>query len=273
MGNDTTIREAIKSIALNKVASNAEYSDKLRVVHGFVTAYNKDEGKSGTIDFSSMDGTVIIRDISLSSIPGLEKGIIQEPTIGSDVTVLWKVGTGDATIMSMSHVDNHTVNATNSVTVGVTEETPDDTVDYNEYKNTGNKTATHYTKDAITSTVTDSEGSSTHTVSKDKIVSEVGNSKVEVSKTDIKHTAGSSSETINSSGIELKGTQIKLGEGATDNALLGIETAQLLVDFITACSKITVPTALGTMPIINIPEFLALIPRCETIKSQIVKLK
>lgn len=126
MGNDTTIREAIKSIALNKVASNAEYSDKLRIVHGFVTAYNKDEGKSGTIDFSSMDGTVIIRDISLSSIPGLEKGIIQEPTIGSDVTVLWKVGTGDATIMSMSHVDNHTVNATNSVTVGVTEETPDD---------------------------------------------------------------------------------------------------------------------------------------------------
>lgn len=273
MANTKELGLALRSLVENNIVSGANQRDQLRIVHGFVAKVNKEEGKSPTINFVSMDGTIRINEVSLTTIPGLSKGTFADPTLNSDVTILWNVGSGDATILAFSHLDTYTINTTNEVNIGATEEKENPDGDYNENEDTGKKTVTRYTPESITSTVTDGTDTTTQTIEPGKSTSEIGQSKVEQDKESVKQTVGSSYQKVESSGVTLEGTQINLGEGASEPALLGIQTATLLVDFITACSQIMVPTMMGTMPIVNIPQFTALIPRCETIKSTIVKLK
>ena len=188
-------------------------------------------------------------------------------------SVLWKSGTGDATIISYSHVKVHTINSTCEVNIGVTEESQNDQFDYDEYEDTGNLTSVKFTKGSITHVASNKTDSTTNTITPDKVSTEVGNSILEQNKQEIKQAVGNSYQQVNSDKGIVNSSQINLGENATENALLGTQTALLLVDFITACSQIIVPTMMGPMPITNIPQFTALIPRCEQIKSQIVKLK
>lgn len=270
------LRSAIKDIANKEtgLSSNAGRKDDLRILHGYVQKYQPgNDGKSGTIDFVTIDKTVRIPEIPISSIPGLRKGTIYELTEGSDVTVLWKVGTGDASIIAFSHVDIQRINTTKEVSIGVTEEDYNDQNDYDEQNDTGKKSETVYTKDSITSKVLDNGKSSSVTIGPESIVSETEEVKVEQSKDKVETTVGGTTETISKESYTIHSNSINIGKNATEPALLGTQTAALLVDFITACSQITVPTMLGTMPIINIPQFSALLPRCEQIKSQIVKLK
>jgi hypothetical protein len=264
---------ALRTLIDNNIVSNANQKDQLRIVHGFVTGVNKKEGTSPTINFSSMDGTIKIDEISVLTIPELEKGAYGDPTQNSDVTILWNVGTGDAIILAFSHLDTYTINTTKEVSIGVTDETENPDGDYNENQNSGDKTQTKYTSSSITHTVANKTDSATQTIEADKVMSEIGSSVIEQRKEEIKQSVGSSYQKVDNQGVTLEGTQISLGEGATEPTLLGLKTSLLLVDFITACSQIMVPTMMGTMPIINIPQFTALIPRCEEIKSLTVKLK
>ena len=96
------------SEALRRIVQAPE--NNLMILHGFVAKYTPgDNGVIGTIDFISMDGTVRIPEIPLSAIPGLSKGQMTIPTIKSDVTVLWAVGTGNASILSFSHIDTYNI--------------------------------------------------------------------------------------------------------------------------------------------------------------------
>ena len=56
---------ALRTLIDNNIVSNANQKDQLRIVHGFVTGVNKKEGTSPTINFSSMDGTIKIDEISV----------------------------------------------------------------------------------------------------------------------------------------------------------------------------------------------------------------
>ena len=92
------------SEALRRIVQAPE--NNLMILHGFVAKYTSgNKGAVGTIDFISMDGTVRIPEIPINAIPGLTKGQVIVPTIKSDVTVLWAVGTGNASILSFSHID------------------------------------------------------------------------------------------------------------------------------------------------------------------------
>lgn len=275
MATNIDLINAIRNIAAGGAGSNASYRDELRVLHGFVKKYNKGEnGRSGTIDFATIDGTVMIDGVSVASIAGLEKGNFCEPTPYSDVTVLWKVGTGDATVISFSHVDVQRVNATNEVVISVTPENHDDEKDYNEQENSGESIKTVYNKEGIVSSASNKDDTASFSIHPTKITSETKEAIVEQENDKITATVGGSSQEITKDGITMTSQSIKLGgDDATEQALLGTQTAALLVDFITACSQITTPTMLGTMPIINIPQFTALLPRCEQIKSQLIKLK
>lgn len=273
MSRNLDIRQAIQSVVSENLHKNTSQYDGLKIVHGFVSKVNKNEGKSGSINFISIDGTIKINDIPILSIADLEKGCYCEPNTNSDVTVLWKVGTGDATILSFSHISIQTINATDEVHIGVTGETENNEVDYNEFENSGDKTESIYTKTEITHTASNKTDTATQIIKPDGYSSEVGKSLIEQNKEEIKQSVGGSYQKIDNQSVTVEGTAINLGENPTSQALLGTETALLLVDFITACSQIMVPTMLGTMPIVNIPQFTTLIPRCEQIKSQIVKLK
>ena len=276
MPTNQELRQAIREIAKAnpELSVNASRKDDLRILHGYVQKYYPgQDGKSGTIDFVTMDQTLFIPHVSVSSIPGLKKGTIYEPTKDSDVTVLWKVGTSDASIIAFSHVDVQRINTTKEVSIGVTEEEYNDQNDYDEQNDTGKKSETVYTKDSITSKVLDNGQGASVVIKPDSVTSTTKNAKTEQADDKVEVTVGGAKETLTKDTYTVDAQKINIGEGATEQALLGTQTAALLVDFITACSQITVPTMLGTMPIINIPQFTALLPRCEQIKSQIVKLK
>jgi hypothetical protein len=254
------------SEALRRIVQAPE--NNLMILHGFVAKYTPgDNGVIGTIDFISMDGTVRIPEIPLSAIPGLSKGQMTIPTIKSDVTVLWAVGTGNASILSFSHIDTYNIISTKEVNIGVTSETPNDEVDYNELEDDGNKSGTTYTNSSITSMVSNKTDSAT------KMSSEIGSSKVEIEKEQIKDSVGDSYEKLDTSGITLEGKQIFVGEGATEPAVLGTQLVTLMMKFITECSKITTPTMLGTMPIINLANFTSFLSECNSFLSQTVKVK
>lgn len=260
------------SEALRRIVQAPE--NNLMILHGFVAKYTPgDNGVIGTIDFISMDGTVRIPEIPLSAIPGLSKGQMIVPTIKSDVTVLWAVGTGNASILSFSHIDTYNIISTKEVNIGVTGETPNEEVDYNELEDDGNKSGTTYTSSSITSTVSNKTDSATQVIAPDKITSEIGSSKTEIDKTQIKETVEGSYEKIDSSGITLEGSSISIGEGATEPAVLGQQLVTLMMKFITECSKITTPTMLGTMPIINLANFTSFLSECNSFLSQTVKVK
>lgn len=260
------------SEALKRIVQAPE--NNLMILHGFVAKYTPgNNGAVGTIDFISMDGTVRIPEIPLSAIPGLNKGQMIIPTLKSDVTVLWAVGTGNASILSFSHIDTHNIISTKEVNIGVISETPNNEVDYNEWEDDGNKSNTTYTNSLITSTTSNKTDSATQIIAPDKITSETGSSKVEVGKEQIKESVGDSYEKLDTSGITLEGKQIVIGEGATEPAVLGTQLVTLMMKFMTECSKITTPTMLGTMPIINLASFLSFLSECNSFLSQTVKIK
>ena len=64
---------------------------------------------------------------------------------------------------------------------------------------------------------------------------------------------------MNGTTITLKDKKVTLGdENATQPLVLGNELAQLMLDFMTECSKIMVPTMIGTMALgrISVPDTL-----------------
>lgn len=249
--------------------------NNLQIVHGFVAKYNKpqNEDELGTIDVISMDGTIRLSDIPLSSVPGLSKGQMFVPGLKSDITLLWAVGTGDASILSFSHLDNINTIATEKVTIGVTGEISNPDADYNELENSGEKTDTIYEPTKIISQASNKTDSATLIIESDKITTETGKAKIELNKEQIKQTLGPSSETITEKSITLDGKQIILGNGATDPAVLGNQLVTLMMKFMTECSKITTPTMLGTMPIINMANFLSFLSECNSVLSKTVTIK
>lgn len=261
------------SEALRKLVQAPE--NNLQIVHGFVAKYNQpqNEGSLGTIDVISMDGTINLSDIPLNSVPGLNKGQMFVPTIKSDVTLLWAVGTGDASILSFSHLDRISTIANKKNIIGVTSEVSNAEVDYNELENDGNKTETIYESTKIISQASNKSDSATQTIEPSKITTNTGKSKVEQDKDQIKHSVGNTSESITEDSIILNGKHIVLGEGATEPAVLGNQLVSLMMEFMTECSKITTPTMLGTMPIINMANFLSFLTKCNSVLSQTVTVK
>lgn len=266
MADSTKLTEALR-----KLVQAPE--NNLRIVHGFVSKYTSIEGALGTIDFISIDGTVRIKDIPLNAVPGLKKGQMFIPCLKSDITILWLVGTGDASILSFSHLDTQNIIATNEINIGVVGEKNNQDADYDEQENNGNQTNTKYTSESITSTASNKNDTATQTLTPTNYTSEIGDSKTEQNKTEIKQSVGNSYEQISSNDITLEGGQIYLGEGATEPAVLGQQLVTLMMKFMTECSKITTPTMLGTMPIINLGNFLSFLSECNSFLSQTVKVK
>ena len=120
------------SEALRRLVQAPE--NNLQIVHGFIAKYHKpqEENVLGTVDVISIDGTIHLSDIPLNSVPGLSKGQMFVPAIKSDITLLWAVGTGDASILSFSHLETISSIATKKLNIGVISETPNSEVDYNE---------------------------------------------------------------------------------------------------------------------------------------------
>ena len=83
-----------------------------------------------------------------------------------------------------------------------------------ELEDDGNKSKTTYTNSSITSMVSNKTDSATQTIAPDKITSEIGSSKREIDKAQIKDTVEGSYEKIDPSGVTLEGKTNKYRRGS-----------------------------------------------------------
>ena len=82
-------------------------------------------------------------------------------------------------------------------------------------------------------------------------------------------TADKIVQKVNSTTVAVADNKVTLGdENATEPLVLGNELAQLMLDFLTECSKIMTPTLMGTMQPLNFPNFLSLTSKIQKFLSK-----
>ena len=281
------ISEEIRKIALghshDRVAMSPSGTGGVgtaRMIHGYVAKVHDDPADSefeeygGTIDVGEFPDetasteTIIHKGILLAGLKDNSGGFLVIPTLFSDVTIVSDSATKHSYVVNVSHADFIQLHSHKETIVGVveTEELdPDgnDSPDYNELEPTGNEATTKYTAENILTSVKNKDNKEV-TISMDaETITHT------VDKSEVTQTTDKIVQKVNSTTIVIADKKVTLGdENATEPLVLGNELAQLMLDFITECSKIMTPTLMGTMPAINAPMFPSLASKIQKFLSK-----
>ena len=277
------ISEAIRKIALGRSAERVAMSPSgmsgvgtARMIHGYVAKINDDPNDEycGTIDVgeypdeTASSEPLIHKGVLLAGTQDNSGGFIIIPTLFSDVTIVSDAATKNSYVVNFTHADFIQLHSHKEVVVGVveTEEVDVDdenSPDYNELEPTGNEATTKYSAEGVSTTVkNDSDKEATIVMDAETITQTVD-------KSATTQTTDKVQQDVNGTTITLKDKKVTLGdENATEPLVLGNELAQLMLDFMTECSKIMVPTMIGTMAPLNVPNFVSLTSKINKFLSQ-----
>lgn len=281
------IREAIRKIALGRSMERISMAPggmsgvgTARMVHGYVAKIHDDPSDE---EFAEYGGTVDVGeypDETASAEPVIHKGVLLTaatengngfllvPTLFSDVTIFMDAATRYAYVVNFSHVDIIRMNAHKETTIGVTETEAldadsDSSPDYDELEPTGNEAHTTYSAKGITARVKNDGGKESSVMQEAERITHT------VDKSEVMQTTDKVVQKVNSTTIAVADNKVTLGdEQATEPLVLGNELAQLMLDFLTECSKIMTPTLMGTMQPLNFPNFLPLTSRIQKFLSK-----
>ncbi len=285
--NQLLIREAIRKIALGRSMERIGMSPggmsgigTARMIHGYVSKIHDDPSDEefsdygGTVDVGEYpDETasaepVIHKGVLLSAATNSEGGFLIVPTLFSDVTIFMDAATRYAYVVNFSHVDIIRLDARKEAVIGVTEideldAESDSAPDYDELEPTGNAASTKYTAGSVTTSVKNDKDKEATTVIEAESITHT------VDKSTVTQTADKVVQKVNSTTIAVADNKVTLGdEQATEPLVLGNELAQLMLDFLTECSKIMTPTLMGTMQPLNFPNFISLTSRIQKFLSK-----
>lgn len=276
------IREAIRKIALGRSIDRVDMSHcgtggvgTARLIHGYVAKINNEEDEYlGTIDVGEFpDETaspepIIHKGVLLSGLQDNSGGFLIIPTLFSDVTIVTDAATKYAYVVNFSHADFIQILSHTESVIGVTETEEldaenNDSPDYDQLEKTGNESFTRYTAEAI------------HTLVKNKkdkqaeITVEPESIAQKVDKSQFNQTTEKLEQNVNGTSVVVADKKVTIGsEDASEPLVLGNELAQLMLDFITECSKIMTPTLMGTMPAVNSPNFPSLASKIQKFLSK-----
>lgn len=281
------IREAIRKIALGRSMERINMAPggmsgigTARMIHGYVAKIHDDPSDEefgeygGTIDVGEYpDETaspepVVHKGVLLAAAASNEGGFLLVPTLFSDVTIFMDAAIRHAYIVNFSHVDILQLSAHKETSIGVreTEELDtesDSSSDYDELEATGNEAFTRYTAEGVNTTVRNKGGKEASAVMDAESITQT------VDKSESTQTADKIRQKVNSTSITVADKKVTLGdENATEPLVLGNELAQLMLDFMTECSKIMTPTLMGTMQPLNFPNFISLSSRIQKFLSK-----
>lgn len=281
------IGEAIRKIALGRSIERIDMSPggmggvgTARMIHGYVC---KVHDNPDDVEFNFYAGTIDVReypDETASAESVTHKGVLLAcaknnvgsfliiPTLFSDVTIVVDAATNNSYVMTFSHANVIQINSHTEINIGVTETdelNPDDenAPDYDELEPTGNKTSTQYTSETVITYAKNKNGKEAEVIiDPEKIAQKIEQSKTYITSEKVEHN-------VNGTSVTVFDKKITFGsEDATEPLVLGNQLAQLMLDFLTECSKITTPTLMGTMPAINIPNFASLTSKIQTFLSK-----
>lgn len=285
--NRRMIQEAIRKIALGRSIERIEMAPggmggvgTARLIHGYVAKIHDDPGDEefadygGTVDVgeypdeTASTGCVIHKGVLLAAARNNEGGILIVPTLFSEVTIVLDAATHHAYVVNYSHAETLRLDAHTKVSIGITETEAldpdsDSSPDYDELELTGNEAHTTYSAAGIASTVKNDGGKESSVVQEAESITST------VNKSEVKQTADKIVQRVNSTTVTVADNKVTLGdENATEPLVLGNELAQLMLDFLTECSKIMTPTLIGTMQPLNFPNFLSLTSRIQKFLSK-----
>lgn len=281
------IREAIRKIALGRSIERINMSPAgtggvgtARMIHGYVAKIHDDpsdeefEEYGGTIDVGEFPDetagseSVIHKGVLLSGAKDNSGGFLIIPSLFSDVTIVTDAATRYMYVLNFSHADIIQLNVHREVSIGVTE-TEDldtennDSPDYDELEKTGNEAVTRYTATGIETKVVNKDGKESSQNFTPEKISQV------VDTSEINQTAGKLEHRVGGTTVTVADKKVTIGEeSATEPLVLGNELAQLMMEFITECSKIMTPTLMGTMPAVNAPNFAPLASKIQKFLSK-----
>lgn len=285
--NQQTIAEAIRKIALgrsmeriNMAPGGTSGVGTARMIHGYVAKVHDNPGDgeykeyAGTIDVGEFpDETassepVIHKGVLLAGLKDNSGGFLIIPALFSDVTIVTDAATKYAYVLNYSHAKIIQLSSHTEAVIGVTETEEldaqsNDSPDYDELEKTGNESSTRYTSEKVVTTVKNKDGKEAiRTIEPELICTQVDKSEVTQATDQIQQKVGSTT-------VTLADKKVMLGdENATEPLVLGNQLAQLMLEFITECSKITTPTLMGTMPAINVPNFASLTSKIQNFLSK-----
>lgn len=276
------IREAIRKIALGRSIDRVDMSHcgtggvgTARLIHGYVAKINNEEDEYlGTIDVGEFpDETassepIIHKGVLLSGLQDNSGGFLIVPTLFSDVTIVTDAATKYAYVVNFSHADFIQILSHTESVIGVaeTEELDaesNDSPDYDRLEKTGNESSTRYTAEAVQTLVKNKNDKQAEiTVTPESITQKID-------KSEFNQTADKLEQRVNDTSIVVTDKKVTIGsEDASEPLVLGNELAQLMLDFITECSKIMTPTLMGTMPAVNSPNFPSLASKIQKFLSK-----
>lgn len=281
------IREAIRKIALGRSLERVDMSPggisgigTARMIHGYVAKVHSDPNDEefkdygGTVDVgeypdeTASSEPVIHKGVLLAAAKNNEGGFLIVPTLLSDVTIFMDAATRYAYLVNYSHADVIQLRAHTEASVGVweTEELDtesDSSPDYNELEPTGNESSTRYTAEDAVTTVRNEKGKEATVAVKAEEITQ------QVDESEVRQTTDKIVQKVQDTTLTVTGQKVTLGdENATEPLVLGNELAQLMLDFLTECSKITTPTLMGTMPAVNFPNFTTLTSKIQKFLSK-----
>lgn len=277
------ISEAIRKIALGRSIDRISMSPAgtggvgtARLIHGYVAKINDNPSDEfcGTIDVGEFpDETasteqIIHKGVLLAGLKDNSGGFLIIPTLFSDVTIVSDAATKYSYVVNFSHADFIQLHSHKETVVGVVETDEldpesNDSPDYNQLESTGNEATTKYTAEQILTSVKTKKGKEAIITMDAETISH------KVDKSQVTQTADKVVQKVGSTTIAVADNKVTLGdENATEPLVLGNELAQLMLEFITECSKIMTPTLMGTMPAINCPNFPSLASKIQKFLSK-----
>lgn len=282
-----TIAEAIRKIALGRSMERVDMAPggtsgigTARMIHGYVAKVHDDPGDgeykeyAGTIDVGEFpDETassrpVIHKGVLLAGLKDNSGGFLIIPTLFSDVTIVTDAATKYAYVLNYSHAKVIQLSSHTETVIGVTETEEldaedNDSPDYNELEKTGNESSTRYTAEKVVTTVKNKDGKEAARTIEPELI------RTQVDKSEVTQATGKIQQKVGSTTVTLTDQKVALGdENATEPLVLGNQLAQLMLEFITECSRITTPTLMGTMPAVNVPNFASLTSKIQTFLSK-----
>lgn len=289
--NNALLQKALQTIVLgaskdriDRAPSGMGGVGTARMIYGWVSKIHDDpndyefEDYGGTIDVteysdeSTTGEPFTYKGVLLSGKKDRSGGFLIIPYLYSDVAILVDAGTDNKHVVNFSHADFVQVDSHKASKIGATETeemdiNDNDSPDYDELPETGNKSYTEYTPSQIVSVVKDKDGNIYKRETNSFGYTEsVGDTEVKVSDKVIQHKVGEQS-------IMIQKDKVYLGGISNEPAVKGLKLTLLLKNLISTIAQITVPTLAGTMPIINAPDFLAMVNQVDTILSEFVFVK
>ena len=288
------IKEALKKIVLGTSYNNIEGQKSkhgmggigtARVVDGWVSKIHDNpadpeyEDYAGTIDVTEFieknTNPIVHKGVRLSGKDG-DNSFLIVPYLHSDVSIVVDATSSYKHLVSYSHVDIMQIHSHSKSTIGAIETEPlnvddNDSPDYDELPRTGNESGAEYTVDKIVTFVKDKNGGvyikeNTSSGYNESIKGDGSDVNISVGKDGVVHSVGDTS-------VSISDGYVYLGGKSDEPAVYGIKLSIFMKKMLTNISQIMTPTLMGTMPIINIQDFVSMITETDSFLSDTVFIK